>query len=117
VKRPLIALTSAAVYRWPLAWYWQDNVRPAYSEITWAWAALYLTRAAAQGVLAARGAVGRLTVVHILTGWPAFAVLLVATYAYINRRLNRLGAPTVEQWRARHHESPPSTVGPTREHR
>ena len=52
-------------------------------------------------MLIARGEVGWLTVARILTGWPAFAALLVATYAYVSWRLNRLGAPTVEEWRAR----------------
>ncbi|MGH3924523.1 MAG: hypothetical protein ACRDTT_16960, partial [Pseudonocardiaceae bacterium] len=75
VRRPLIALTSAAIYRWPPGWYLQDRVRPAYSEITWAWAALHLGKAAVQ------------------------AVLVVAAYAYVSWRLNRLGAPTVEEWR------------------
>ena len=101
VRRPLIALSGAAIYRWPLDWYWHDRVRPAYSEITWAWAALYAAKAALQGVLIARGELGWLTVARILTGWPAFAALLVATYAYVSWRLNRLGAPTVEEWRAR----------------
>lgn len=107
VKRPLIALFSAAVYGWPPGWYWQDRVRPAYSEITWAWAALYLAKAGLQGVLVAQGEVGWLVVARLLTGWPALAGLLVATYAYINWRLRRLGAPTVEEWRDRHHEAAP----------
>jgi Protein of unknown function (DUF3159) len=100
-KRPLIALTSAAIYRWPLDWYWQTNTRPAYSEITWVWAAFYLLRAALQGALVAQGAVGWLLVARILFGWPAFAGLLVGTYAYINWRLPRLGAPTVEEWQGK----------------
>jgi hypothetical protein len=97
-RRPLIALTSAAIYRWPLGWYWQTSTRPAYSEITWVWAAFYLARAALQGALVAQGAVGWLVVARVLFGWPAFAGLLVGTYAYINWRLPRLGAPTVEEW-------------------
>ncbi|MGH8910185.1 MAG: DUF3159 domain-containing protein [Egibacteraceae bacterium] len=107
VKRPLVALFSAAIYRWPLGWYWQDRVRPAYSEITWAWAALYLSRAALLGALVAREAVGWLAVARILTGWPAFAILVIATYAYVNWRLARLGAPTVQEWEARNSEPAP----------
>lgn len=99
VRRPLIALTSAAIYRWPLAWYWHPRVRPAYSEITWAWAALYLAKAAVQAVLVEQRAVGVLAVVRIATGWPAFALLLVCTYAYVTWRLDRLGAPEVAEFR------------------
>ncbi len=106
VKRPLIAVISAAITRWPLAWYWQDQVRPAYSEITWVWAAFYLGRAALQSLFAVRGEVGWLAVARVLTGWPSFAVLVVVTYAYINWRLARLDAPTVDQWRHSHRPLP-----------
>jgi hypothetical protein len=99
VRRPLIALTSAAIYRWPLPWYWHPRVRPAYSEITWVWAALYLAKAAIQAVLVEQRAVGVLAVVRIATGWPAFALLLVCTYAYVRWRLDRLGAPEVDEFR------------------
>jgi hypothetical protein len=101
VRRPFIALAGAGLSRWPLEWYWHERVRPAYSEITWAWAALYFAKAGLQWVLVERGEVGWLAVARIATGWPAFAALLVATYAYISWRLNRLGAPTVEEWKAR----------------
>jgi hypothetical protein len=102
VRRPFIALAAAGIYRWPLAWYWQDRVRPAYSETTWVWAAMYLAKAAIQWVLVEQGALGWLTVARIASGWPVFAVLLAATYAYVSWRLNQLGAPTVEEWRAHH---------------
>ncbi len=100
LRRPLIALTSAAIYRWPLAWYWHPRVRPAYSEITWAWAALYFAKAAVQWVLVQRSELGWLAFARVVTGWPAFALLLLATYAYVGRRLPRLGAPSVEEFRA-----------------
>lgn len=57
VRRPLIALTSAMIHRWPLGWYWQDGVRPAYSEVTWAWAVLYLAKAAVPALLAFPGGI------------------------------------------------------------
>jgi MFS family permease len=102
VRRPVIALTSAAIYRWPLQWYWHPRVRPAYSEITWAWATLYLGKAAVQWILVQRQEVGWLTVSRIATGWPAFAALLLVTYAYVTWRLERLGGPSVDEYRRDH---------------
>lgn len=99
VRRPLVALISAAIYRWPIDWYWHPQVRPAYSEITWAWAALYLGKAALQAFLVVREEVAWLAVARVVTGWPAFALLLLATYAYVNRRLAALGGPSVDEWR------------------
>jgi len=99
VRRPLIAFTSAALYRWPLDWYWHPKVRPAYSEITWAWAALYLGKAGIQLALVRADEVGWLTVARLVTGWPAFAGMLVLSYAYVNRRLAALGGPSIEEFR------------------
>ncbi|CAN5534260.1 hypothetical protein BH23ACT7_BH23ACT7_09100 [soil metagenome] len=106
VRRPLIALTGAAIYRWPLAWYWHPRVRPAYSEITWAWAVVYLGKAAVQYWLVVRQEIGWLAVARIATGWPVFAALLVATYAYVTWRLERLGGPSVEEFRGLSTPSP-----------
>lgn len=100
VRRPLVAVTSAALYRYEPEWYWHPRVRPAYSEITWLWAVYYLGKGALQAALAARDAVGLLTAVRLGLGWPGFAVLLLATYAYVTWRLKRLAGPTIEEWRA-----------------
>lgn len=99
VRRPLIAVSSWALYRWPWAWYRHDRVRPAYSDVTWVWAAAYLLRAGVQWWLVDREATGALAVVRIATGLPLLAVLLMATYAYVNWRLARLGAPPITQFR------------------
>jgi hypothetical protein len=101
VRRPFIALAGAGIYRWPLEWYWHELVRPAYSEITWVWVAFYFFKAGLQWALVEQGQVGWLAVARVATGWPLFAALLVVTYAYISWRLNHLGAPTVEEWKAR----------------
>lgn len=100
VRRPLIALTSAALSGWPLSWYWHPRVRPAYSEITWAWAALYAGKAVLQAQLARAGELGWLAFARVSTGWPAFALLLLATYTYVTWRLGRLDGPPVEEFRA-----------------
>jgi hypothetical protein len=99
VRRPLIAWSSWLVYRWPREWYWHPRVRPAYSEITWAWAVLFLGRAAVQYVLYQRGEVGWLTAANLATGLPAIALLLIGTYAYVTWRLEHLGGPDVEEFR------------------
>lgn len=99
IKRPLIAASGMAIYRWPWAWYVDDRVRPAYSEITWLWAVFYLAKAGLQGWLVGQDAVGALAVVRVATGYPAFAVMLLLTYLYVEWRLKRLDAPDVETYR------------------
>jgi len=99
-RRPLVAFTSAAVYRWPLDWYWHPRVRPAYSEVTWLWAAYYAAKTALAVVLYRSDATAALGAVRIATGLPALALLLVVTYVYVERRLRRLGGPSVDEFRA-----------------
>lgn len=102
VRRPALAYTSAVLYRWPLGWYWHQRVRPAYSEMTWLWAAYYLAKGAYQAVLVRDQDLALLTTVRLVTGWPSLIVLLGITYAYITWRLGRLGGPDVTAWRTEH---------------
>lgn len=103
VRRPLIAYTSAAIYRWPLAWYLHPKVRPAYSEITWVWAGYYLLKGLVQLALVRRGDLAALATARVILGWPGLIGLLALTYAYVRRRLERLGGPQVSAY-----DDPPS---------
>jgi hypothetical protein len=99
-RRPALAYTSAVLTRWPLAWYWHPRVRPAYSEVTWLWAAYYLAKGGWQAALVADGDLAALATVRIALGWPGLALLLALTYAYVRRRLDSLDGPDVDAWRA-----------------
>lgn len=97
-RRPALAYTSAAIYRWPLGWYWHPRVRPAYSEITWLWATYYLGKGTWQYALVREGELALLATVRVVTGWPTLLVLLAVTYAYTRWRLARLGGPDVQAY-------------------
>lgn len=97
IKRPLVAWTSFLTRRWPLDWYWHPQVRPAYSEVTLAWALFFGFKVWLQWYLFQNEAVGQLAVVQFLGGWPALVLLLVATYLYGLWRLQNLGGPSVEE--------------------
>ena len=98
-RRPMVAWTSMLMRRWPAGWYWHPRVRPAYTEITWLWLAFFAGRAALQWNLASRGELEALAGVRLIGGWPALIVLLVVTYIYGVARLQRLGGPSVEEFR------------------
>lgn len=100
IKRPLVAWTSYLTRRWPLDWYWHPRVRTAYSEVTFAWALFFALRTFIQYGLFQRQAAGTLGIVQLLTGWPALIVLLIASYLYGIWRLNNLGGPSVEEFKA-----------------
>lgn len=99
LRRPLVAWTSHLARRWPRDWYWHPRVRPAYSEVTLAWALFFALRLALQLSLF-QGQATLLGLVQVLTGWPATIVLLVASYLYGTWRLRTLQGPSVDEFKA-----------------
>ncbi len=98
VRRPLAAWSSWFIRRWPRAWYWRDDVRPAYSAVTMIWAAYFAGRAAAQWLFFAREQPEIIAAVKVGTSWPLVIPLLVVSYVLGNRRLHTLGGPNVEEF-------------------
>jgi hypothetical protein len=98
--RPLVAWTSYIARRWPLDWYWHPKVRPAYNEVTLAWAVFFAIRLGLQWSLFQEQAAGLLGIIQVVTGWPATIALLVISYLYGTWRLRNLKGPSVEEFRA-----------------
>jgi hypothetical protein len=98
VRRPLVALTSHVARGWPLEWYWHPSVRPAYTEVTAAWALFFGLRLALQTLAFLRGQDALGVWIGVLGGWPATVLLLAVSYLYGLWRLNRLGGPSVEEF-------------------
>ena len=100
VRRPLVAWTSHIVRRWPLGWYWHPKVRPAYSEVTIAWAIFFAAKLAVQILLFQEAQASTLAVINVITGWPATTVLLALSYIYGLWRLGHLQGPSVAEFEA-----------------
>jgi hypothetical protein len=98
LRQPLVAWTSHLVRRWPRGWYWHPRVRPAYSEVTLAWALFFLLQAGVQFALLRRQDVSLIAVSNLLSGWPATVVLLVLSYLYGTWRLRQLSGPSVTEF-------------------
>jgi Protein of unknown function (DUF3159) len=93
VRRPLVGILVGALYRAPREWVRDPRVRRAFSEVTLAWSALFAFRAVVYAVLIAAGKAGWLAAASVAMGWPAFLLLAYASYKYLPRRLEQLGAP------------------------
>jgi len=105
IGRPLAAWSSHLTRAWPREWYWLPQVRPAYNEVTWMWAAFIAARLAAQVALLKQGDATVLGWANTLLDWPATILILVISYIYGLWRLARLGGPGVEEFKAG--QSPP----------
>lgn len=99
IRRPMVAWTSFIARRWPLDWYWHEKVRPAYSEVTFAWSIFFAARLFLQFSLFQNENVNSLAVTNFITGWPATILLLVFSYLYGTWRLAQLRGPSVDEFR------------------
>lgn len=98
IRKPMVAWTSYLARRWPLDWYWHNQVRPAYSEVTVVWLIYFAAKLFWQVTLFQNNNVDELTLVNTLTGWPATIALLVLSYLYGTWRLAQLRGPSVEEF-------------------
>ena len=99
IRRPMVAWTSYLARRWPLDWYWHPLVRPAYSEVTFAWTVFFAARLFLQFSLFQNENVNLLAFTNFITGWPATILLLVFSYLYGTWRLTQLRGPSVDEFR------------------
>jgi len=97
-KKPLAAWSSHLTRAWPKEWYWLPNIRPAYTEVTWMWAAFIAARLIAEYLLYQKGNASLLGLANVLLGWPVTIVVLVMSYLYGIWRLTKLGGPSVEEF-------------------
>ncbi len=100
VRRPLAALSSHLTRRWPLAWYWHPQIRPAYSEVTLFWSVGFAARLALEYWLYLQGAANSLGLIRTLLGWPYTILILIISYLYGIWRLRILNGPSVEEYAA-----------------
>lgn len=100
IGKPLAVWASHLSRGWPLDWYWRKDIKPAYVEVTWFWVFLFMARLIVQYLLWQRGDVFTLTWANIVLGWPFTLSILIISYIYGIWRLNRLGGPGVEEYKA-----------------
>jgi hypothetical protein len=111
LKKPLAAYSSRLTRRWPADWYWHPRVLPAYIEVTVFWALAFWLRLALELYLFARGDMNVLGAVRLFMGWPYTILVLVITYLYGLKRLQKLGGPSVAEFKS---DAPPPWQGQQR---
>jgi hypothetical protein len=98
IGKPLAAWTSHLTRGWALKWYWREDVKPAYKEVTWFWTAFFLVRVVIQILLYLGENIVKLTWANTLLGLPVTILVLVVSYVYGIWRLRQLGGPGVEEF-------------------
>ena len=93
----MTAWTSWFLHRWPLDWYWRDDVRPAYATVAWFWVVYWTLRSGVQAALFNEGRTELLAVVRVLSGLPIGIPLLIGSYIFGTWRLRTLGGPSIDE--------------------
>ena len=109
--RPLAAYLSHLSRGWPLKWFWRKDIKPAYREVTFAWAILFSLRLFILLMAYRKVNLSALVWLNTLLGTPATAIVLISTLLYGTFRLKKLGGPGVEEYKA---EKEPPWKGQTR---
>jgi hypothetical protein len=99
VGKPLAAWVSHVSRGWPLEWFWRQDVKPAYREVTVFWSIFFLIRLVMQIVLLKRGDPTELAWINLLLGWPVTLIVLISSYVYGIWRLGQLKCPGVEEFK------------------
>ncbi|MFW5894400.1 MAG: DUF3159 domain-containing protein [Bacillota bacterium] len=97
-RRPMAAWVSHIVRGWTKEWFWRDDVRPAYSEVTVFWAVMVSIRLAVEVYLYLYADAEALAVWNVFLGLPATVAVLIVTYIYGMFRLHTLKGPGIEEY-------------------
>ena len=98
IKQPLAAWTSYITRRWPLDWYWHNQVRPAYTEVTLIWAGAFSARLAIEYWLFQQQSLNSPVFSKLLLGWPYTIFILIISYLFGSWRLGKLAGPSVKEF-------------------
>lgn len=98
VDQPLAAYLSHVTRGWPLRWFWREDIKPAYREVTWFWLIYFVLRTLFEVNLFLNDQLQELFLVNTLLGAPLMIVVLVASYIYGIGRLKRLKGPGVDEF-------------------
>ena len=99
IGKPMAAIASHLSRVWEISWFMRKDVKPAYREVTFVWALLFLLRMFFQIVLLRGQNLVLLAWANTLLGFPATLAVLVLSYIYGTWRLRNLGGPGIDEYR------------------
>ena len=108
IKKPLAAWASHLTRGWPTEWFWREDIRPAYMEVTLLWLFFFLFRIVIQSIAYLEDDIVQLFWLNLLLGFPAIVIILTITYIYGIWRLRTLKGPSVDEFIQ---ETPPPYEG------
>ena len=97
IGRPFTIYTSKSIRGWPLDWFLHKNVKPAYREVATIWVIFLSIKGLLQLYFFSSPEI--LAIIKLATSNQTTIALLVLTYIYGQRKLIKLGGPSVEEFK------------------
>lgn len=98
IRKPFAAYVSHITRGWPLTWFFRDDVKKAYTEVTWFWLIYFVLRASIETYLYFFSTVEALVTFNTIVGYPLLIGVLVLSYIYGIWRLRNLKGPGVDEF-------------------
>lgn len=98
LDKPLAAYASHLTRGWTLTWFWRNDVKPAYREVTYMWSLFFLIRTIIQVTLYTSDNVDALVWANTIMGLPVTIAVLTLSYLYGLWRLRNLKGPGIDEF-------------------
>lgn len=98
IHKPLAIYVSHITRGWDLGWFFRDDVKPAYTNVTVFWLFFFSIRLIVELVLYARQSVDDLVLANVIMGYPVLILVLVISYVYGITKLRQLNGPGVDEF-------------------
>jgi hypothetical protein len=100
IDKPIAAFTSHITRGWDLEWYFRDDIKPAYKEVSILWTVFFAARLIIQIFALISGNIASLTFINVILSFPITLTVLILSYIYGIWRLSKLGGPGIEEFKA-----------------
>ncbi|MDP3305544.1 MAG: DUF3159 domain-containing protein [Erysipelotrichaceae bacterium] len=98
IDKPLAAYASHLARGWTLDWFWRNDIKPAYREVTYMWSLFFLIRTFIQVTLYTSENVDALVWANTIMGLPVTIAVLTLSYVYGLWRLRNLKGPGIDEY-------------------
>lgn len=98
IDKPLAAYASHLTRGWTLDWFWRNDIKPAYREVTYMWSLFFLIRTFIQVTLYTSENVDALVWANTIMGLPVTIAVLTLSYVYGLWRLRNLKGPGIDEY-------------------
>lgn len=100
IKKPMAAWTSHLLRGWEWQWFKRKDIMPAYVMVTIIWAIFFALRLILFIWAYRAGNETILYITNILTGIPALIIVLIISYLFGLKQLEKLSGPSIDEFRS-----------------